>query len=187
MNGTNLRSDDAHFFKQVWGIVGCLAVIVAMAYLTQMTDLFTGPDDSRHPQPPAEVYEVVRVIDGDTFIVSKNETESRVRIIGIDTPEIGRDGGDDECFALQARTMLKELIEGKSVTLSQDPTQGDADNYGRLLRHVTAGGHNVAVQLLSAGAGREYLYDRDYVGRAHHIAAEAEARSAEAGLWSNCR
>lgn len=48
--------------------------------------------------PTAETAGVVeRVIDGDTLDITFGENSVRVRLIGIDTPEFGRDGDPDEC------------------------------------------------------------------------------------------
>ncbi|WP_449279227.1 thermonuclease family protein [Leucobacter sp. GX0328] len=163
-----------------------LALIVGAAAIIATQDVFEDPSVTQLADQTGAVV-VSRVIDGDTFVATAAGAEVRVRIIGINTPELGRNGSVDECYAVEARTLLEEMIGGQAVTLSNDPTQSGSDRYGRLLRHVAVDGHDVAVVLLSQGAGREYRYDRDYVGRTDHIRAEAKARSSEAGLWSQCQ
>jgi micrococcal nuclease len=123
---------------------------------------------------------VVGVSDGDTIKVGVAGRTERVRVIGIDTPELaGR-----ECYAQQAASRMQSLVQGRSVRLVADPTQDDRDRYDRLLRHVVlADGRSVAQLLIAGGYGREYTYDRPYRGRADHLAAQASAKQARRGLW----
>jgi micrococcal nuclease len=123
---------------------------------------------------------VVGVSDGDTIKVRVAGVTERVRLIGIDTPELA--GG--ECYAQQAASRMQSLVQGRSVRLVADPTQDDRDRYGRLLRHVLlADGRSVARLLIAGGYGREYTYDVPYRGRAAHLSAQASARGAHLGLW----
>ncbi|GLJ80160.1 MULTISPECIES: thermonuclease family protein [Microbacterium] len=129
---------------------------------------------------------VVAVVDGDTIDVDTGAGAQRVRIIGIDTPEIGRGGKADECYAQEAREILDELIYRSDVELIADPTQADVDRYGRLLRHVQHEGHSVALTLIEAGAGYEYTYDAAYDGQDAHRAAQDAAERDRRGLWAAC-
>lgn len=67
------------------------------------------PAETQTVVTAAEAAEVVAVVDGDTIDVKTSTGESRVRIIGIDTPEIGRDGAAGDCYAIEARNFLDEL------------------------------------------------------------------------------
>ncbi|WP_162230790.1 thermonuclease family protein, partial [Leucobacter japonicus] len=96
---------------------------------------------------------------GDTIDIRTDQGESRVRLIGLDTPEINRSGGNDECYAQEARTELDTMLYGRTVELTTDPSQGDTDRYGRLLRHVTIDGQNAALTLIESGAAHEDTYD----------------------------
>lgn len=129
---------------------------------------------------------VVAVVDGDTIDVQTSTGEERVRLIGIDTPEISRDGGTDDCYAQEARTYLDQLVYGHDVELVSDPTQADTDQYGRLLRHVLIEGQSAAQLAIEAGAGTEYTYDSPYDRRSDYLAAQDRAQDASAGLWSAC-
>ena len=59
------------------------------------------------PAAPRETAHVRHVIDGDTFVLSDNQ---HVRLLGINAPELGKDGAPDQPLALDARTRLKNLI-----------------------------------------------------------------------------
>jgi micrococcal nuclease len=122
------------------------------------------------------------VVDGDTIKVRLNGTTERVRVIGIDTPELAA----RECYAQQAASRMQSLVQSKQVRLTADPTQDDRDRYGRLLRHVhLADGRSVAQILISGGFGREYTYDRAYAGQASHLQAQRAAQAAVRGIWSS--
>src|SRR5438128_1640217 len=73
--------------------------------------------------------QVIRVVDGDTLVLSG---VGKVRLIGIDTPEVY---GQVECFGREASRFAKrELPPGREVTyrLGTEPR----DRYGRALAYV---------------------------------------------------
>lgn len=130
-----------------------------------------------------EVVRVVGVVDGDTLRVSVEGTTERLRIIGIDAPELSY----DECHAQAAASKMQSLVQSKEVRIEADPTQDDRDRYGRLLRHVwTLDDVNVAHELVAAGLAKEYTYDRAYAGQAEYRAAELRAQQERLGLWGAC-
>lgn len=125
---------------------------------------------------------VTGVVDGDTIKVRLNGTTERVRVIGIDTPELS----SRECYAQEAASRMQSLVQSKQVRLAADPTQANRDRYGRLLRHVRLlDGHSVAQLLIAGGFGREYTYDKAYAGQAAYLTAQSAARSAHRGIWSS--
>ena len=134
----------------------------------------------------ADVGRVVAVVDGDTIDVQLPQGTERVRLIGIDTPEIGRRGARDECYAAEARAALDELVYGRDVELRDDPSQGDVDAYGRLLRQVMVDGEDAALTLLRAGVGTEFTFRTPYADQQAYRAAEASAREDARGLWGAC-
>lgn len=75
---------------------------------------------------------VKRIIDGDTFELRGGE---RVRIAGLNAPELGQKGGD-----AAKRQLRKKMPPGTGVGLSKPL----AKSYGRIVRKVTVGGKNVA-------------------------------------------
>lgn len=145
------------------------------------------PAETQTVVAAAEAAEVVAVVDGDTIdVTTATGDTARVRLIGIDAPEIGRDGDPGECYATEARDFLDELLHGRTVELQSDNTQADTDKYGRLLRHVAVDGRSAAVLALEAGTGHEYTYDVPYIGQREHRDAEQVATTAGAGLWTVC-
>jgi micrococcal nuclease len=144
-------------------------------------------DAPAEPAPADEggLVPVVSVTDGDTIRVRVAGVTERVRVIGIDTPELR----SDECYAQQAASKMQSLVQSKQVRLTGDPTQSDRDRFDRLLRHVALpDGRQVAEILIAGGFGEEYTYDAPYAGRDAYRAAQEAAREAGSGIWgSGCR
>lgn len=67
---------------------------------------------------------VTKIVDGDTIYTSCNST--RIRFIGIDTPE---STNEIECGGIEASNRTKALLSGTSVYLEADSSQGDTDKY----------------------------------------------------------
>lgn len=93
---------------------------------------------------------VNRVIDGDTIDVTLDGEKTRVRLLNIDTPEIGRNGRPSECLAEEAKEYLEgRLLQGTEVTLEYDEEK--TDKYGRTLAGVFLGGDLVNADIAAEG------------------------------------
>ena len=128
---------------------------------------------------------VVRVIDGDTVDVRRLGHTERVRLIGIDTPEVY---GGVECGGHKASASLRRLLpRGARVTLISDPSQDRVDRYGRQLRYVQRHGHDVNKIQVARGRARVYVYNhnpfRRVTGYRH---AQRTARAHNRGIWRAC-
>lgn len=130
------------------------------------------------PSGVVEAY-VVRVIDGDTFVVDINGQHESVRFIGIDTPETGR------CSASEATQRTTELSDGKRVWLEEDGTQGNRDKFNRLLRYVwLEDGSLLNATLVAEGLAYEYTYSQRYRYEPEFFQLEHLAQMGGLGLWS---
>jgi endonuclease YncB( thermonuclease family) len=85
---------------------------------------------------------LVRVVDGDTLVVSIDGEEQKVRLIGVDTPEsvasqeyLDRTGKENTEAGKTASEYTKSLLENITDLYLQSD-KGDTDRYGRLLRYV---------------------------------------------------
>lgn len=102
---------------------------------------------------------VLRVLDGDTFVAEirvwfGQVITERVRIVGIDAPEIGshaRCTGEAEA-AERSRQYLAGLLGRGPVELHQVRR----DKYGRALALVVAYGIDVPARMIEAGHARPY-------------------------------
>ena len=132
------------------------------------------------------LYVVFSVVDGDTIDVLIDGKKERVRLIGIDAPEFGDEEHPAECFAQEALSEAKELLDGKIIRLVSDPTQDNRDKYERLLRYVfLEDGTNVNERMIAGGFAREYSYlGIPYQYRQEFQEAERDAKNKKLGLWA---
>lgn len=118
---------------------------------------------------------VTRIIDGDTF---ETETGEKVRLIGINAPEIS------DIFGQEAKQHLANLIDQKTIDLQPDNISNDRDQYSRLLRFVIHDGTDINKQMLLDGFASAYLK--------YHFSKSEEYRQAQltatkenVGMWGN--
>ncbi len=161
---------------------------------SNITDKAEQLDNGAKFMPPAdsdlvengEFFAVARVIDGDTFEVNINGVAESVRVIGINTPETVDPRRPVECFGVEASNKAKEILSGQSVRLEYDPTQGERDKYGRLLRHVLLEyGINFGLLMIKEGYAHEYTYAVPYKYQTEFKAAQNYARDNSLGLWGD--
>ena len=92
------------------------------------------PEEEAAPVLHGE-YEVVRVVDGDTIIVDLDGKDTRIRLIGIDTPEsVHPDKSKNSEEGIIASDFTKELLTGEKVYLEYDIEK--IDQYDRTLAYV---------------------------------------------------
>lgn len=142
--------------------------------------------------PPGEAV-VERVVDGDTLDVVIGGRTERVRLLGIDTPEIaheafgGRPANDTECYGDEAVAYTASLLPvGTTVRLERDVV--GRDDYGRLLAfvHRADDGLVVNVEIVRAGYARPLTIEPNVAYREVVVEAAREAQQVGAGLWSAC-
>lgn len=130
---------------------------------------------------------VEKVVDGDTIKVLLNNQEDTVRLIGIDSPEIVDERKPIQCFGKEASNKAKEILNGKTIMLESDSTQGERDEYGRLLRYVFLNGLNFDKFMIGEGFAREYTFkNKIYKYQTEFIQAEQQAKENKKGLWGAC-
>ena len=118
---------------------------------------------------------VSRVSDGDTVRLVSGE---RVRLIGVDTPEL--DG--DEPLAVQARGYLKALIADQPLYLQAG--ERERDRYRRLLAHLfLPDGRNIEALLLQEGYGFPVAIPPNLAWLDCHAAVAADAQAQGKGVW----
>ena len=110
-------------------------------------------EPSSGPAPSPRTYLVTRIIDGDTLELGSGQD---VRLVGIDTPEVG------ECGYDKAAANLSLLVLGKQVTLRM--SDEDRDRYGRLLRYVNIGSVDAGLRLIKNGLAIARYDSRDGYG-----------------------
>ena len=143
-----------------------------------------GGDDP--PQATGVTALITNIVDGDTLDVLRAYFDGvdwvqmtfRVRLIGIDAPEVG------DCYYNEAKNRLASLVSGQTGWLVK--VVSEVDRYGRLLRYIYTGGQHINKTMIDEGYAVAVEYPPDTAHAAVFAAAESEARDASLGLWGTC-
>jgi len=128
---------------------------------------------------------VTRVVDGDTIRVNLDGKEITIRMIGLDTPETKDPRKPVQCYGQEASNRAVQLLNGATVYLEVDPTQGTFDAYQRLLSYVWLTDGRLFNQLMiDEGYAFEYTYNKPYKYQAAFKNSQRTAREQQRGLWS---
>ncbi|MCS7306812.1 MAG: thermonuclease family protein [Thermoguttaceae bacterium] len=163
--------------KSVVGLLILLGIAILAARLGGRAPWWGAPRD---PNESFQV-QVWRVIDGDTLELADG---TKVRLIGVDAPELPQPGQPAEPFAWEATRFTEQFLAGGPVWLQLDPHER-WDRYGRRLAYLWVGDRMLNEQLLLAGLARARLEFRYSEAMKQRFAqAEAHARQARRGLWA---
>jgi endonuclease YncB( thermonuclease family) len=114
---------------------------------------------------------LVRVIDGDTFIVSIQGAELHMRLAGVDAPE------SDQPFGDVAGKELASLIGEQLCVMVYE----EGDTYGRLIVHLWIGDTYVNAEMVKRGMA---WFDSASAPNDLLVSDEEEAREGKVGLWA---
>lgn len=132
--------------------------------------------------PPGEWFTVKRVVDGDTIEL---EDGSKVRYVGVNTPETHHPTKGVQCYGKEAAAFNQRLVEGKRVRLVKDVSE--TDHYGRLLRFVYLEDGTFVNRLLVEEGYAEIMTVPPNVSKSKEfLAVQQTARIEKKGLWGFC-
>ncbi len=128
-----------------------------------------------------ETARVAAVHDGDTLRLNDGR---RLRLIGLDTPELAGHGQAAQPLAITARDVLRQrLPPGATLNLRYDTERADA--HGRVLAHgFFADGGSISAWLLEQGLATWLVLPPDRAYAECYAAAERRARRQRRGLWA---
>ncbi len=133
-------------------------------------------------------FSVVKVVDGDTLHLGTPDLggdSTKVRLLGIDAPEMGSNRSPRMYFAEEATAFAKRMALNKEVRVYLDERAGSRDRYQRLLAYIELpDGKFLNEELLSEG----YVYaDRRFKHSYYqkYVQLEASAHALKKGLWKN--
>jgi len=142
------------------------------------------------------LYDVVRVVDGDTIIVAREvervvggqtvrQTEqARIRLLGIDTPETVKRNHPVEPFGPEATAFTRQFVRGGRVRLQFDRRR--VDHYDRFLAYVFVDDLMLNEELVRQGLARVKSYPGDSESMLRRFRrAEEEAIKANRGIQSD--
>ncbi len=130
--------------------------------------------------PRTLVAKVERVSDGDTLVaVTANSTKLRLRLLGIDAPEVPHGDKPGQPFGGEARDYLDHLIGGKTVRVDAY----GPDEYKRVLAVVWDEQVNINLLMVAMGYAEVYRGAPCQVYCQELLDAEAKARRDRVGMW----
>lgn len=149
-------------------------------YLLSISALLFG---CSNPVEIREVINVKRVVDGDTFWINDGSKKGvKVRIIGIDTPELAKNGKPGEFYSEEAKNFLVQLIANKQVALSYDVEK--KDKYGRTLAYVYVDDTVfVNAELIKGGYARTLRIPPNVKKSNYLQHLERKAKRENLGIW----
>ena len=130
-------------------------------------------------QGPVQEAVVAHVSDGDTVVLANGQ---KVRLLGIDAPEMEREGKPSDFLAHKAKKFLTELVQGKRVRLEYDRLR--YDRYGRTLAYLfLPDGTNVSREMVLQGLAHVYTVPPNMRFQEELLSAQREAINAHRGIW----
>ena len=100
-------------------------------------------------------FTVVKVVDGDTININVpdvNFATTRIRLLGIDTPETEKSPTGPMYYGRQASEFTSKTVLGQKVTVIMDKVSKTRDKYNRLLCYIRfADGRILNEELVSEG------------------------------------
>lgn len=121
---------------------------------------------------------VKHVYDGDTIQLHDGK---KIRLIGINTPEMNYKSNRPEPYAKKAKSFLKRHLLKQRIGLRYGLNK--RDRYGRLLAHVFINDLNIQRELLINGLGVNITFPPNLWGDHCYLAAEKKARREKKGVW----
>jgi len=176
--------------KQLTGIVTSIMLLIIVLVLNKIgiidiKDYINNRQNTSNNINNSEqtLYEIVRVVDGDTFVISYKGKNEKVRLIGVDTPEsVHPDEEKNTEFGDVVSNYSKEMLKGKHVELEFDVEQ--RDRYGRLLAYVYIDGQMYNKLLLQKGYAKLATYPPNVKYVDDFTVLQKQARENKLGLWS---
>ncbi len=169
-----------------WAIAGALLVVAGCDLVSAPSPAGPGGGTFSSVGPTTNA-RFIRAVDGDTIHVEIDGRRVTVRLIGLDAPELARDGVPAEPLAGEATDAAVELL-GEAPELLLERDRSDTDRFGRSLRYVwqrVAGGWRlVNEELARLGMADARGYRPDTSRQEQLDAAEQEARRAGRGIWA---
>jgi micrococcal nuclease len=167
--------------RELWAIVAIL--------LIALLRWWCGGDGSQErnrfddPALAPGVYEVDRVVDGDTLDL--RQPHYRIRLQGVDTPETVRPDWPVEPWAPEASAFAKEFVDEARGRVRVEIDGETRDKYGRHLAFIWNGERMLNEELVRKGLARATLqYDFGIRKKDLLRDAERKAKKEHLGIWS---
>jgi micrococcal nuclease len=152
---------------------------------TVRRNLYAGQDWKKYHK---RSFRVEKVIDGDTIdlaIPDANYLTTRVRLLGVDTPETKNPKTDVMYFGPEASGFTRKLCENQQVTVLLDTVADQRDKYGRLLAYIRLpDGSILNERLVVEGYGyADSRFEHSFYDK--YAQSQEQAIREKKGLWKN--
>jgi endonuclease YncB( thermonuclease family) len=125
------------------------------------------------------VYRIKTIYDGDTAVL---EDGQKIRLLGINTPEIAHRGNEADAGGNEAKSWLIAKLKDGKVRLETDVEK--TDSYGRTLGHLfTENNEHINVLLVAAGLAQASIWPPNLKYANDLVKAEQQAETAKLGIW----
>ena len=129
-----------------------------------------------------ELVRVKRVVDGDTIILESGE---RVRLLGVNAPEVNHPKKLVEAFGKEAAEFTQRMVEGKLVRLEFDPHVSKQDKSSRTFAYVfLQDGTFLNAEIIRQGYGFVVRNSPPLKYESDFVQLELNARKKRSGLWA---
>jgi micrococcal nuclease len=142
-----------------------------------------GPAEPSHAPPGTRPAYVSRVVDGDTIEAMLAGRATKIRLIGIDTPETVHPSEPVGCYGPEASAFTHRMLEDREVRLEFDVER--FDRYGRTLAYVWLGGRLFNETLVARGFAQVSTYPPNVQYVERFLRAQRVAREEGRGLWGD--
>lgn len=133
------------------------------------------------PENKEQIFKVLKIYDGDTIQVKGLGLIFKIRLVGIDAPEIGYKGQESQPFSQKSKTYLTRLLKDKHIRLISYGTGG----YNRQLAEVFIQNENINIKMIKAGLAEVYTGRRPkLLDSEHYLDEQAAAKHAKIGIWT---
>lgn len=130
-----------------------------------------------------ETAQVAQVVDGDTIKLIDGR---KLRLIGINTPERGRNGKQNEPFYQAAKDQLQQIINNNKNQVKIVFGKSKRDRYKRVLVHIfTLNNENITATLIKNGMGFSIAIPPNIQLLKCYQDAEHEAQKQKRGIWKH--
>lgn len=148
-------------------------MVVMVIYIAQEKKSFLGA------RQDGDAIQVVVVHDGDTVSVTINGKQEKVRLIGIDAPEIGQ-----KPWGQESKRHLESILKNTSQKVRMEFDVEKTDQHGRILAYLwTADKSLINLMMVKNGYAMLYTVPPNVKYAEEFRKAQAEARERGRGIW----
>ncbi|MDP2166911.1 MAG: thermonuclease family protein [Thermodesulfovibrionales bacterium] len=164
-----------------------LAVLLALSMLLAVRfigERFSPPEKASHEEQRSsgrEYFRVIRVHDGDTVTAMIAGKTEKIRLVGIDAPEIGQ-----RSWGQKAKRHIEEILDSSDRSVSLEYDIETRDRYGRLLAYLwTKDGKMLNRTMIEDGYALLLTVPPNVMHVEEFKVSQESARRSKSGIWGS--